>query len=78
MSIAAAHPQFAERFPGGLVQFAQWAGQVPEDVLEDLFLAVGAAGEVQLRDGEMPGGMPDGEFMVNFVDPEDDEDDVED
>ena len=44
-----AHPVIQQRFPGGLVQFAQWAGQVPEDVLEDLFLAVGAAGEVQLR-----------------------------
>ena len=74
-----AHPVIQQRFPGGLVQFAQWAGQVPEDVLEDLFLAVGAAGEVQLRDGEMPGGLPDGEVMVDFVDPEDDEDeDVED
>lgn len=73
-----AHPIIQQRFPGGLVQFAQWAGQVPEDVLEDLFLAIGAAGEgeLQLRDGEMPGGMPEGEFMVDFVDPEDD--DVED
>ncbi len=73
-----AHPVIQQRFPGGLVQFAEWAGQVPEDVLEDLFLALGAAGEVELRDGEMPGGMPGGEIMVDFVDPEDDEDEDED
>ena len=36
-----AHPVIRNRFPGGLVQFAQWAGQMPEDVLEDLFIAMG-------------------------------------
>ena len=68
-----AHPVIQQRFPGGLVQFAQWAGQVPEDVLEDLFITVDAL--EQVREGvEMPGGMPGGEMMVNFVDPDDVED----
>jgi len=35
----AAHPNFAERFPGGIVQFAQFAAQLPEDALEDLMIA---------------------------------------
>jgi hypothetical protein len=34
-----AHPNFAERFPGGIVQFAQLAAQLPEDALEDLMIA---------------------------------------
>lgn len=34
-----AHPDFAERFPGGIVQFAQLAAQLPEDALEDLMIA---------------------------------------
>ncbi|KAI0773668.1 transcriptional repressor TCF25-domain-containing protein [Fomes fomentarius] len=52
--------------------FAQWAGQMPED-LEDLFLALGAIEQQEHMqgDGRMPGGMPGGEMMVDFVDPED-------
>ena len=68
-----AHPGIQQRFPGGLVQFAQWAGQMPEDVLEDLFVGIGAM-EEQPHEGGMPGGMPGGEMMVNFVEPEDVED----
>lgn len=34
-----AHPGFAERFPGGIIQFAQLAAQLPEDALEDLMIA---------------------------------------
>jgi len=34
-----AHPNFAERFPGGIIQFAQLAAQLPEDALEDLMIA---------------------------------------
>lgn len=65
-----AHPIIQQRFPGGIVQFAQWAGQMPED-LEDLFLALGAIEQQEQGDGRMPGGMPGGEIMVDFVDPED-------
>ncbi|KAL1938621.1 hypothetical protein VTO73DRAFT_11436 [Trametes versicolor] len=75
-----AHPALAQRFPGGIVQFAQVAEQMPE-VLEDMMVALaGAGGEAfQQREGEMPGGLG-GEFMVNFVDPEDAEEaeDMED
>ncbi|KAF9651043.1 DUF654-domain-containing protein [Thelephora ganbajun] len=34
-----AHPNFAVRFPGGVIQFAQLAAQLPEDALEDLMIA---------------------------------------
>ena len=58
------------QFPGGVVQFAQIAGQFPE-VLDDLMIAqfagdqgggVGAGAgmvPVQFGDAGMPGGMPD-------------------
>ncbi|KAF8148865.1 transcriptional repressor TCF25-domain-containing protein [Crassisporium funariophilum] len=66
-----AHPHFAERFPQGILQFAQMAGQLPPDVLEDLMLveAVNAPGPA----GGMPGGldnMQDEEermVEINFV-----------
>ena len=60
------------------MQFAQWAGQMPEDALEDLFLAVDALQHQPFQDGEMPGAMPGGEVMVNFVDDDDDVEDVPD
>ncbi|EMD31786.1 hypothetical protein CERSUDRAFT_144628 [Gelatoporia subvermispora B] len=62
-----AHPAFAQRFPGGILQFAQIAGQMPEEVLEDLLIAEVAGG------GEghgMPGQMPDIE-MLDVVDDDD-------
>uniref|UniRef100_P9WEI3 Probable transcription factor claV n=1 Tax=Ampulloclitocybe clavipes TaxID=56467 RepID=CLAV_AMPCV len=63
-----AHPNFAERFPGGIVQFAQIAGQLPEDVLEDMMLAEAMGGE-GLQDGGMPGQMPGfADFMNEGVD----------
>ena len=68
-----AHPAVRQRFPGGVMHFAQWASEVPEDVLEDLFITVDALEQVR-EGGEMPGGMPGGEMMVNFVDPDDVED----
>jgi hypothetical protein len=34
-----AHPDFAQRFPGGIIQFALLASQLPEDALEDLMIA---------------------------------------
>ncbi|KAF8972061.1 transcriptional repressor TCF25-domain-containing protein [Flammula alnicola] len=48
-----AHPHFAERFPGGILQFAQMAGQLPPDVLEDLMLVEAVNG----APGAMPGGL---------------------
>ncbi|KAH9936840.1 transcriptional repressor TCF25-domain-containing protein [Epithele typhae] len=64
-----AHPTVQQRFPGGVVQFAQWAGQMPEEALEDLFVEI--ENQPLQEGGEMPGGMPGGEFMVDFVDPGD-------
>ncbi|KDQ65155.1 hypothetical protein JAAARDRAFT_28803 [Jaapia argillacea MUCL 33604] len=60
-----ANPRIAERFPGGLIQFAQMAGQLPEEVLEDLLIA----GAMEAEEGggrAMPGEMPMDEFEVNF------------
>ncbi|TCD69203.1 hypothetical protein EIP91_008499 [Steccherinum ochraceum] len=68
-----ANPQFAQRFPGGIVQFAQLAGQLPEDALEDLFAAeLAAEPPEEVRPGGMrvPGGL--------FGDGLDDLDDVDD
>ena len=48
-----AHPHFAQRFPGGILQFAQMAGQLPPDVLEDLML-------VEAVNANAAGGMPGG------------------
>lgn len=66
-----AHPNFAQRFPGGVVQFAQLAGQLPEDALEDLFAAELAAEPEPGQDGRMrvPGAL--------FGDGIDDLDDVD-
>ncbi|KAF9558199.1 DUF654-domain-containing protein [Agrocybe pediades] len=52
-----ANPHFAERFPGGILQFAQMAGQLPPDMLEDLM-----AIEAMNNQGNMPGqfGMAEG------------------
>ncbi|KIP10564.1 hypothetical protein PHLGIDRAFT_100960 [Phlebiopsis gigantea 11061_1 CR5-6] len=61
-----ANPQFAQRFPGGLVEFAQVAGQMPEEVLEDLMIEVANQG----NEG-MPGQMP------GFAAPDDDVEDFE-
>ena len=50
-----AHPHFAQRFPGGIAEFAQIAGQLPEDMLEDLMIAEVAAGQDRGMPGQMPG-----------------------
>ena len=34
-----AQPALAQRFPGGIVQFAQAAGQLPEEVLDNIIIA---------------------------------------
>ncbi|CCL99007.1 uncharacterized protein FIBRA_01015 [Fibroporia radiculosa] len=61
-----AHPDFAQRFPGGIVQFAQIAAQLPEEVLEDMMIAE-AGGGPPARGG-MPGGMPgEDEMLIQFM-----------
>ncbi|KAH9942612.1 transcriptional repressor TCF25-domain-containing protein [Amylocystis lapponica] len=64
-----AHPNFAQRFPGGIVQFAQFAGQLPEEALEDLMIAEAAAAE-QMGGRGMPGMMP-GVLIAELTPPED-------
>ncbi|KAF8189634.1 transcriptional repressor TCF25-domain-containing protein [Pholiota molesta] len=76
-----AHPHFAERFPGGILQFAQMAGQLPPDVLEDLMLVeavnagIGAHGgmpgafEDAQEDEDEEAQLPEGMVEVNFNPP---------
>ncbi|KAF9530905.1 transcriptional repressor TCF25-domain-containing protein [Crepidotus variabilis] len=54
-----AHPQFAQRFPGGVVQFAQMAAQMQPELLEDLMLAQAMDAEAPGGQGGMPGGFGD-------------------
>ncbi|OBZ71953.1 Transcription factor 25 [Grifola frondosa] len=73
-----AHPHFAQRFPGGILQFAQIAGQLPEDVLEDMMIAEAGIAEQEGR-GVMPGQMPGQEMLfADFTDDEGEGDAVED
>jgi len=57
-----AHPEFAERFPGGIVQFAQVAAELPEHMIEDLMIAEAHAGGAVAAGGVQPGQMPGGMF----------------
>jgi hypothetical protein len=67
----AANPQFAQRFPGGIVEFANIAAQMPEDALEDLMVAVvNDAEDGQLRgEGRMPGQMPGEDIFDDIQEP---------
>ncbi|TFY78984.1 hypothetical protein EWM64_g5026 [Hericium alpestre] len=66
-----AQPALRQQFPGGLLQFAQIAGQLPEDVLDDLLMnAALQADGLQEAHGGMPGGMPE-HGMVELEFPED-------
>jgi len=61
-----AHPNFAGRFPGGIIQFAQLAAQLPEDALEDLMIAeANGVGAPNLNRG-MPGQLPDEIGVFDF------------
>ncbi|KAI0337326.1 DUF654-domain-containing protein [Trametopsis cervina] len=66
----AANPQFAQRFPGGIVEFAQIAGQMPEDTLEDLMMAVVDGAQIeQDGQGRMPGQLPGEDFLEDQLEP---------
>jgi hypothetical protein len=64
----AAHPALLEQFPGGVVQFAQHAGNMPEEVLQEIMVNAQLMGEVAaqgaLPHGEMPGGLPGDNFVL--------------
>ncbi|KAF6754099.1 transcriptional repressor TCF25-domain-containing protein [Ephemerocybe angulata] len=49
------NPNFVERFPGGILQFAQAIAQLPPDVLDDMMMA-------QAMGGPAAGGMDAGAF----------------
>jgi hypothetical protein len=68
----AAHPRLLEQFPGGVVQFAQLAGHLPEEVLQEIVVNAeileDAGAQGALPHGEMPGGLPgDNLVQLNFV-----------
>ena len=68
----AAHPRLLEQFPGGVVQFAQLAGNLPEEVLQGIMVDAqineDAAAQAALPHGEMPGGLPgDNLVQLDFV-----------
>ena len=68
----AAHPRLLEQFPGGVVQFAQLAGNLPEEVLQEILVNAQildeAAEQFALPHGEMPGGLPGENFVqLDFV-----------
>ncbi|KAI0092896.1 transcriptional repressor TCF25-domain-containing protein [Irpex rosettiformis] len=65
-----ANPQFAQRFPGGIIEFAHIAAQMPEDALEDLMVAVvnGDADGAPDVQGRMPGQMPGEDFLGDVFD----------
>ena len=68
-----AHPDFAQRFPGGIIQFAQMADKLPADVLENMMIAEVVGNEVQ--DRNMPRAMPI--LFTHFSDEENEVNDTE-
>ncbi|KAJ3745934.1 transcriptional repressor TCF25-domain-containing protein [Lentinula raphanica] len=59
------NPLIHQRFPGGIVQFAQAMEMLPPDALEDLFAAAAiGANEPGNEDMQMPGQMPGLENML--------------
>ena len=68
----AAHPRLLGQFPGGVVQFAQLAGNLPEEVLQEIIVNAQildeAAAQGALPHGEMPGGLPGNNLVqLDFV-----------
>jgi len=67
-----AHPNFAGRFPGGIVQFAQLAAQLPEDALEDMMIAeangVGAPNPNRGMPGQLQGEIGVFDFEQDVAD----------
>jgi len=61
-----AHPNFAERFPGGIIQFAQLAAQLPEDALEDLMIAEADGIGAPNPNGGMPGQLQGEVGVLDF------------
>ncbi|KAH9180075.1 DUF654-domain-containing protein [Lactarius sanguifluus] len=62
-----AHPRLLQLFPGGVIQFAQHAGNMPEEVLQEFMVNAqimeDAAVQAALPHGEMPGGLPGANFV---------------
>jgi len=77
----AAHPRLGEQFPGGVAQFAQLAGHLPEEVLQEIMVNAqileDVAAQGALPHGEMPGGLP-GDNLIQFEHVEEIDDEVAD
>ena len=67
-----AQPALAQRFPGGIIQFAQAAGQMPEKVLDDIIIV--NIGNEHKQNRVMPREMPSQQVGV-FANTSDGEDD---
>jgi hypothetical protein len=79
----AANPRLLEQFPGGVVQFAQLAGNLPEEALMEIMVNANileeAAAQGALPHGEMPGGLPgDNLVQLDFVGEDDIDIEMED
>jgi hypothetical protein len=65
----AANPRLQEQFPGGVIQFVQEAGNLPEEALLEIMVNAQileeAAAQGALPHGEMPGGLP-GDNLVHL------------
>lgn len=63
----AGHPRLQEQFPGGVLQFVQLIGNLPEQEVQDLMVnaQIWEEGTAQgaLPHGEMPGGLPGDNFV---------------
>ncbi|KAI9448396.1 DUF654-domain-containing protein [Lactarius indigo] len=62
-----AHPRLQQLFPGGVIQFAQHAGNMPEEALQEFMVNAQimeeAVAQAALPHGEMPGGLPGANFV---------------
>ncbi|KAA1478640.1 DUF654-domain-containing protein [Dentipellis sp. KUC8613] len=60
------NPAIRRQFPGGVVEFAQAAGQMPEEVLDDILMGAAMVDNAGAREGGMPGAMPGQEGLVEL------------
>jgi hypothetical protein len=70
------NPPLAERFPGGVMEFAQFMEQLPDEALDDLVLQF-QMGAVQPEEGRMPGNFDDGGVDIEIGEGQGEPDGVE-
>ncbi|TFY50509.1 hypothetical protein EVG20_g11475, partial [Dentipellis fragilis] len=60
------NPAMRRQFPGGVAEFAQAAGQMPEEVLDDILMGAVMVDNAGGHEGGMPGAMPGQEGLVEL------------